>query len=138
MNVIEVVDVPQGASEDEARVLLNRPCETNRYMLVQVFPLPNGDTRAFYRLVARAYDKKPGELAEFKAHRDGKPGERNKLAHTNRDGNDAAAANIIRNNPGLTVRKLMALMQQAGIIRGKTWVTETRIKQRGVGVTFHD
>ena len=48
MNVVEVVDVPQGASEDEARRLLNRPCEANRYMLVQVFLLPNGDTRAFY------------------------------------------------------------------------------------------
>ena len=37
MNVIEVVDVPQGASEDEARTLLMLPCETNRDTLVQVF-----------------------------------------------------------------------------------------------------
>lgn len=116
MNVIEVVDVPQGASEDEARVLLNRPCETNRYMLVQVFPLPNGDTRAFYRLVSSAYDKKPGE--------------RNKL-RSNTDGKEDAAADIIRNNPGSSARELVALLGESGIKRGRTWVTEMRMKQRG-------
>lgn len=112
MNVIEVVDVPEGTSEDEARRLLNRPCEENRYMLVQVLPLPGGATRAFYRLVSSAYDKKPYE--------------RNKLHTSDHD----AAVELIRNNPSLSIRKLVSLLESAGIKRRKTWVSETRMKQR--------
>lgn len=130
MNVIEVVDVPQGASEDEARTLLNRPCEANRYMLVQVFLLPNGDTRAFYRLVARAYDQKPGERPElqggFKA---------------DRDGMDDAARTLIKYNLGRSVRALVRLLEVRGIKRGKTWVGEMRMELRGEGEpgsTLHD
>ena len=91
MNVIEVVDVPEGASEDEARTLLNRPCEANRYMLVQVLPLPSGGTRAFYRLAAFAYDKKPGERNQAASERGQYKG--------NRDGKDAPAETIIPGKP---------------------------------------
>jgi hypothetical protein len=83
-----------------------------------VLPLPCGRTRAFYRLVSRAYDKKPGE--------------RNKLGgfQANQDGKDDAAARIIRHNSILSVRELVELLAEAGIKRGKTWVSETRMKQR--------
>jgi hypothetical protein len=104
MNVIEVVDVPQDASEDEARRLLNVPCEVNRYMLVQMFPLPNGGIRAFYRLVSSAYDKTPGE--------------RNRL-RTNTDSNNDSAVDVIRNNAALTVKK--------------NWWTDRRIEALGSG-----
>ena len=114
MNVIEVVDVPHGASEDEARILLNKPCEVNRYMLVQVLPLPSG-FRAFYRLVSSVYDKKPGE--------------RNTLRIG--DGKHEAATAIVRGNAGLSVPKLIELLEQSGITRKKTWVSEARMKQRG-------
>jgi hypothetical protein len=116
MNVIEVVDVPLGASEDEARALLNKPCEVNRYMLVQVLPLPTG-FRAFYRLVSSAYDKKPGD--------------RNALAHSDRDGKQDAALGIIRRNPTASIRQLVRLLSDAGIERRKTWVADRRIEQRG-------
>ena len=126
MNVIEVVDVPQGASEDDARTLLNRPCESSRYMLVQVLPLPGGGTRAFYRLVNRAYDQKPGERAElhgwFKA---------------NRDGMDDAARTLIKYNMGRSVRALVKLLEGRGIKRGKSWVSDMRLELRG-GVTEHE
>ena len=121
MNVIEVVDVPQGASEDEARELLNKPCEVNRYMLIQVLPLPGGGIRAFYRLVARAYDKKPGER-----HKLG--GNQAKL-----DGNDDAARAIIGANGTLTIPALIRLLAESDIKRGKTWVCEARIAIRGNG-----
>jgi hypothetical protein len=121
MNVIEVVDVPQGASEDEARRLLNRPCEANRYMLVQVLPLPGGCTRAFYRLVARAYDKKPGERAElggFKA---------------DLDGMDGAARVYIKARMGLPIRVLVEGLADMGITRKKTWVSDAKLALRGSG-----
>ena len=65
MDVVRVVDVPGGMVADEAQRLLNVPCQENRYVLVQVFLLPNGDTRAFFRLASVAYDKKPGERGGF-------------------------------------------------------------------------
>ena len=118
MNVIEVVDVPEGASEDEARTLLNRPCESNRYMLVQVLPLPGGGTRAFYRLASSAYDQKPGERAEqggFKA---------------NRDGMDDPARALIKAHMELSIRILVQLLKDSGIKREKTWVSEARMRLR--------
>ena len=114
MNVIEVVDVPHGASEDEARRLLNGPCEVNRYMLVQVLPVPNG-ARAFYRLVASAYDKKPGE-------RNG-----------NRDGKDDAARAVLRANPDKSIRQLVDMLADLDIKRGRTWVSNECIALRGAG-----
>src|ERR1700733_14407802 len=103
MNVIEVVDVPEGASEDEARVLLNKPCEVNRYMLVQVLPLPGG-VRAFYRLVSSAYDKKPGE--------------RNQL----RDGNHEKAVEYVKAHPEMSLRLVSQGLAEMGITRGRQWV----------------
>jgi hypothetical protein len=112
MNVIEVVDVPEGVSEDEARALLNKPCEVNRYMLVQVLPLPGGAARAFYRLVSSAYDKKPGERNQMR---------------TRGDGNEDAARDVVAANLGKSVREIVDLLKQAGIQRGKTWVSEARM-----------
>jgi hypothetical protein len=126
MNVIEVVDVPAGASEDEARRLLNRPCEANRYMLVQVFLLPNGHTRAFYRLVARAYDLNPGERSELQGFQG------------NRDGMESAACALIQANMNMSLRQLVRVLEDSGIKRGKSWVSEVRMKQREAGTTLHD
>lgn len=129
--MIEVVDVPQGASEDEARTLLNRPCETNRYMLVQVFLLPSGATRAFYRLVSSAYDKKPDERNELHTNTGGSPSYGGNIA--NRDGQDDAARTIIKANSTWTVKALVKLLAESGIKRGKWWVTEARLEAREGG-----
>ena len=121
MNVIEVVDVPHGTSEDDARTLLNMPCEANRYMLVQVLPLPSGGTRAFYRLTARAYDQKPGERAELQCG-----------FRANRDGMDDAARQLIKYNMARSVKALVKLLEGRGIKRGKNWVSDMRLELRGV------
>ena len=115
MDVIRVVDVPDGTPADEAQRLLNVPCQENRYVLVQVFLLPNGDTRAFFRLASVAYDKKPGERGGFQANKDGK-GE--------------AAKALIKANIGLSVRHLVRALAQSGIKRGRTWVNEARMDER--------
>ena len=54
MDRIRVVDVPCGTTAADAQRLMNEPCSENAYMLVQVLPLPDGTTRAFYRLLAKA------------------------------------------------------------------------------------
>jgi len=115
MNVIEVVDVPEGLSEDEARVLLNKPCEINRYMLVQVLPLPGG-IRAFYRLVSSAYDKKPGERNQLRTHG---------------DGNHEKAVAYIQAHPEMSLRQISLGLAAMGIKRGRTWVCDARMNIRG-------
>lgn len=121
MNAVEVVDVPPSATEDQARKLLNRPCEENRYMLVQVVILPDGTQRAIYRMLARALDMKPGEralLCRFGGNRDGKE--------------DAARA-LIEANRSKSLREIVNMLKQAGIKRGKTWVSEARMATQGSG-----
>ena len=120
MTVIEVVDVPPGASEDEARALLNRPCEVNRYMLVQVLPLPAGGCRAFYRLVSSAYDKKPGERG----------------ASANRDGKETEALQIIRDHVAESCTKLEQRLADAGIKRSVNWIGKKRLPMRAKGSTL--
>jgi hypothetical protein len=115
MTVIEVVDVPPGASEDEARVLLNRPCEVNRYMLVQVLPLPNGGTRAFYRLVSSAYDKNSDQRIAMRANKDGK---------------EVLALTIIREHIGESCTKLEQRLKDAGIKRCVNWISKKRQPMR--------
>ena len=51
-------------------------------------------------------------------------------AQANVDGKDDAAARIIRHNSLLPIRRLVALLGEAGIKRKKTWVGEMRMKQR--------
>lgn len=111
MNVIEVVDVPEGVSEDEARVLLNKPCEVNRYMLVQVLPMPGGAARAFYRLVSSAYDKKPGERNQLRV----------------RDGNHERAVAYVQEHPELSLRLLSRGLAEMGIKRGRSWASDVRL-----------
>jgi hypothetical protein len=120
MTVIEVVDVPPAASEDEARVLLNRPCEVNRYMLVQVLPLPNGGTRAFYRLVSSAYDKNSDERITMRANKDGK---------------EDTALSIIRDHVEESCTKLVQRLSEAGIRRSVNWVGKKRLPMRAKGNT---
>lgn len=121
MTVIEVVDVPPGASEDEARVLLNRPCEVNRYMLVQVLPLPNGGTRAFYRLVSSAYDKNSDERIAMRANKDGK---------------EEMALTIIRDHVAESCTKLERRLAEAGIKRSVNWIGKKRLPMRAKGSTL--
>jgi len=51
-------------------------------------------------------------------------------AQANVDGKDDDAAKIIRHNSLLPIRRLVALLGEAGIKRKKTWVGEMRMKQR--------
>jgi hypothetical protein len=102
MNVIEVVDVPPGTSEADARELFNRPCTENTYMLVQVLQMADGTQRAIYRLLARALDTKP---------------------ETQPEGREEEALAIIRAHPRDSLTHLMARLKAAGITRGHSWVS---------------
>jgi len=51
----------------------------------------------------------------------------------NRDGKDEAARAIIRAHPGLTVAALIDKLEEAGIDRKKTWVTEARMEAARTG-----
>jgi predicted AAA+ superfamily ATPase len=116
MDVIRVVDVPDGTPADEAQKLLNEPCSENRYLLVQVLPLPGGATRAFYRLLRNAYH----------------PDSPHRQSFTNLDGKDDAARAIISaHGQRLTIPALMRALADTGIKRGKTWVSERRLELCG-------
>lgn len=111
MDVIRVVDVPKGATADEAQRLMNGPCAENRYLLVQVLQLPNGNTRAIYRLLARAVDKDlEGRTA----------------LTTNRDGKEAEALDFLRAHPEMSLRVMEAELAAIGIKRSKDWLMTKR------------
>jgi len=112
MDVIRVVDVPGGTSADEAQRLMNVPCVENLYMLVQVLPLADGTTRAFYRLLR-------------KSHHSDSP---NRRGVSNLDGKDEVAREIIRDHgKTLSIPALIRKLADNGIKRGKTWVAENRV-----------
>jgi len=50
---------------------------------------------------------------------------------SHRDGKDQAARAIIAAHGGMTVSALIDRLADAGIKRGKTWVTEARLAARG-------
>jgi hypothetical protein len=85
-------------------------------MLVQVLQLPDGVTRAIYRLLKQAYWRHNDE-ASYGFQR-------------NKDGKDAAAHTIIADNPDKSIRVLVGLLSDAGIKRGKSWVSEKRMELR--------
>lgn len=60
----------------------------------------------------------------------GKPCQPEHQSHGNRDGQDAAARALIETNPGLRIRDTVKLLSEAGIKRGKTWVSDTKIAIR--------
>jgi hypothetical protein len=106
MDVIRVVDVPVGATEDEAQSLMNVPCSENHYMLVQVLPLPGGASRAFYRLLGRAYTKPPKPVPEL----------------TGKEDEDAQALKFLKANLGKPSRVIAAdFKKETGIVRSFKW-----------------
>jgi len=113
MDMIRVVDVPGGTPAVEAQRLLNGPSSENRYMLVQVFLLPDGVMRAVYRLLAKALDPDPYQRGV-----------------TNLDGNDEAAHAFVKAHPDMTVRALVTALSGLGITRKKTWVSDARLAAR--------
>jgi hypothetical protein len=56
---------------------------------------------------------------------------------SNKDGRDDEARAIIaaavKDNPDVTIKALVSLLRDAGIVRGKTWVTEVRLSLRKTG-----
>jgi hypothetical protein len=115
--VIRVVDIPDGASAEQAERLMNMPCEEANYLLVNVLYMePVRAVRAFYRLSARdqawnSSDTTSGQL----------------------DGKDDAARKVIAANSALTVPALIAKLAGMGIDRKKTWVAYARLDARGAG-----
>jgi hypothetical protein len=49
-----------------------------------------------------------------------------KMSNANKDGKDEMALAILRQNPGLSVRDTALKLKEAGIRRGKTWVSDRR------------
>jgi hypothetical protein len=114
--VIRVVDIPDGASAQQAERLMNVPCEEANYLLVNVLYMePLRSTRAVYRLSAREQAGRPDTAA------------------TGTDGKDEAARAVIAANPTLTVPALIAKLAGLGIDRKKTWVAYARLDARGAG-----
>jgi hypothetical protein len=104
MDRIRVIDVPQGSTAVEAQRLMNEPCSESAYMLVQVLPLPDGTTRAFYRMLSKT----------IIGHR------------KDVDGKEQAADQIIQQclaeNNKVTADTVVAKLSNAGIVRSVTWV----------------
>jgi hypothetical protein len=114
--VIRVVDIPDGASAEQAERLMNGPCDEANYLLVNVLYMePLRSTRAVYRLSAREQAGRPDTAA------------------TGTDGKDEAARAVIAANSALTVPALIAKLASLGIDRKKTWVAYARLDARGAG-----
>ena len=107
-NHIIVVDVPLNATPEYAEHILNAACERGYYVLA-ILPGVMGGARGYF-------GKRRAPLL-----RGNKP-------KSNTDGKQDAALAIIKANPGDSIRQLVNRMQDAGIIRGKTWVSEKRME----------
>lgn len=104
---IRVVDVHPTTTAEEAEQSLNAVCDEGYYVL-SIVPCDDG-TRAFF----------------------GKRREPNK---PNVDGKREEALEIIKAHPNESVREIVARLQDAGIKRGRSWVSEQRfalINQNG-------
>ena len=90
----------------------------------------------------RDYESKPFEVTsgpDCRLHIVGEPGDHVKLngkAISDRDGNEAEALQIIRDNPTLSLSDLVELMAEQGIKRSKSWVGNKRSELRGSGVKY--
>jgi len=112
MDVIRVVDVPDGTAADEAQRLLNVPSSENRYMLVQVLLLPGGVMRAVYRLLSTVINMDRNERV------------------TNLRGNEdaarAALVEILKDSPKMGINKLRVVLKAKGYGKGQSWIAVTR------------
>lgn len=117
--VIRVIDVPDGATAEEAQRLMNGPCDQANYLLVNVLYMePLRSTRAVFRLSAREQAGTPmGNRADS-------------------EGKDDAARKIIAANSALTVPALIAKLAGMGIDRKKTWVAYARLDGRSTRTTL--
>ena len=105
---IIVVDVPPNVAPEQAELLLNAACERGYYVLA-VLPGVMGGARGYF-----------GKRRE--------PLLRGNKPKSNTDGKQDAALAIIKANPCYSIRQLVNRMQDAGIIRGKSWVSEKRME----------
>lgn len=90
----------------------------------------------FTNVKQRDFESKPFEATsgpDCKLHIVGVPGEarlRNGNQNpSNRDGKEDAALQVIRDNPKLPIREVVAKLKEMGIQRGKTWVSDRRYEQ---------
>ena len=100
-----VIDIPNDCTPERAEQLLNAPYEDGYYLL-RLHPTSSTCLRAFF--VVRV-----------------KSGNRG-AALANRDGQAAAALDVIRANPKLSSGKLARMLKALGIKRSKEWVREHR------------
>jgi len=90
----------------------------------------------------RDFESKPFEVtsgADCRLHIVESPGDHVTLSGKNknecdRDGNEEAALQVIRDNQDLPVRAVVQMLKERGIKRGKTWVSEKRYELFHVGV----
>ena len=92
-----VIRVPEGASPEEESQLLSAPGDA--YFLVQALPMSDG-YRAFFRRY-KAPAKSKTETAS-----------------------DAVALSIIQANRNKPVRAIVSLLEEAGVKRGRHWVSD--------------
>jgi hypothetical protein len=103
--MVRVVDIQVGASAEEAERLLNEPYSDGFY-LMQVYPVEGAAHRAFFK------------------HRVLKQN----IPVRNRDGKEAEALAIIKANAHLPQRRIVELLDRAGIRRGLSWVNRKMIE----------
>ena len=101
MKRILVVDVPRGATAEEAEQLLNAPYDEGYYLDRLFDGFAEGIVRGFYKL-------------RVKPERDG--------------AEDEAALAIVKEHPKASVREVVEFLKQAGIKRGRSWVSQKRFE----------
>ena len=110
---IIVIDVPEHTSASEASRALNAPGEA--YFLVQVLPIASG-----HRAYLRRY-KQP-------------PTERQPVEKGNKDA-EAVVAELLEKYPTMGINKIQEALRERGFKKGSKWVTTTKAKILGTGVT---
>lgn len=101
-----VIDVPEHAPAEEASRVLNAPGDS--FFLVQVLPVAGG-----HRAYLRRYKQTPAKADA-----------------------EAALAELIRDNPAIGINKIQDALRERGFKKGVRWVTATKARLNGTGVTL--
>lgn len=101
------------------------------YPLLVIFANPQlsvADIRLWLSMLARTTPgtERPDSWIQKRRWMTKKPGEASTGTRPSSDGKDARAVAMMRENPSLSARKLVALLGEHGIARNKDWIVQHR------------